>query len=102
VPVTPANLQELLEKISDIFQEPSGLPPPRACDHSIPLIPGAKPPNIRPYRMSHSQKDAIEQLIQKMLKNSEIRLSNSPFSSPAILVKKKRQIMAIMCRLQGT
>jgi predicted aspartyl protease len=102
VPVTPADLQELLEKFPDIFQEPSGLPPPRACDHSIPLIPGAKPPNIQPYRMSHSQKDAIEQLIQKMLKNSEIRLSNSPFSSPAILVKKKRQIMAIMCRLQGT
>ncbi|KAK1629780.1 hypothetical protein QYE76_004095 [Lolium multiflorum] len=89
VPVTPADLQELLDKFPDIFQEPSGLPPPRACDHSIPLIPGAKPPNIRPYRMSHSQKNAIEQLIQKMLKNSEIRLSNSPFSSPAILVKKK-------------
>jgi hypothetical protein len=66
-----------------------GLPPSRDCDHQIPLISDAKPPNIRPYRMSHSQKNAVEQVIKEMLKNKEIRISKSPFSSPVILVRKK-------------
>ena len=39
--------------------------------------------------MPHKQKDIVEELVQKMLKNSEFRLSNNPFSSPAILVRKK-------------
>lgn len=85
----PPDFSTFLEQFQDIFQEPTSLPPHRACDHSIPLLPGAKPPNIRPYRMSHSQKDTIEQLVKQMLKKSEIRLSTSPFSSPAILVRKK-------------
>nr|XP_051192241.1 uncharacterized protein LOC127305750 [Lolium perenne]XP_051192242.1 uncharacterized protein LOC127305750 [Lolium perenne]XP_051192243.1 uncharacterized protein LOC127305750 [Lolium perenne] len=85
----PESLQNLLHTFQDIFQMPSGLPPHRTCDHHIPLLPEAKPPNIRPYRMSHSQKNSVELLIKEMLKNKEIRPSNSPFSSPAILVRKK-------------
>ena len=77
----PHYLTELLQQFQDIFQSPKGLPPRRDCDHQIPLIPGAKPPNIRPYRMSHDQKNSVEQIIQEMLKNSEIRISASPFSS---------------------
>jgi hypothetical protein len=85
----PDEINELLHQFQDIFQAPSGLPPQRACDHQIPLNPGAKPPNIRPYRMSHSQKNSVELLIKEMLKNDEIRPSHSPFSSPAIIVRKK-------------
>jgi hypothetical protein len=79
----------LLHQFQDIFQPPVGLPPPRHCDHQILLFPDAKPPNIRPYRMSHSQKNVVEQVIKEMLKNKEIRISKSPFSSPVILVRKK-------------
>jgi hypothetical protein len=50
---------------------------------------GATPPNIRPYRMPHKQKDIVEGLIKEMLKNKEIRHSSSPFSSPALIVTKK-------------
>jgi hypothetical protein len=75
--------------ISGYIPMPSGLPPKRTCDHHIPLIPGTKPPNIRPYRMSHSQKDSIMKLIKEMLKNSEIGHSTSPYSSPAIFVRKR-------------
>ena len=39
--------------------------------------------------MPHKQKNLVEELVQNMLKNSEIKPSNSPYSSPAILVKKK-------------
>jgi len=46
----PPNLHALLEEFSAVFQPPLGLPPTRACDHSIPLVPGATPVNFRPYR----------------------------------------------------
>jgi hypothetical protein len=52
----PVELQSVLTEFQDIFAPPTGLPPHRDSDHQIPLIPGATPPNIRPYRMSHSQK----------------------------------------------
>jgi hypothetical protein len=53
IPV-PDAITHILHQFQDIFQPPSGLPPIRSCDHQIPLLPNAKPPNIRPYRMSHS------------------------------------------------
>jgi hypothetical protein len=82
-------LSELLHQFQDIFQPPQGLPPHRSADHSIPLIPDAKPPNIRPYRMSHSQKNTIDELIEQMLLTAEIRPSSNPYSSLVILVRKK-------------
>jgi hypothetical protein len=65
------------------------LQPPRPCDHQIPLLEGAKPPNIRPYKIPHKQKDEVESLIKSMLQDGIIRPSNSPYSSTAILVRKK-------------
>jgi hypothetical protein len=50
---------------------------------------GSKPPNIRPYRIPHKQKDEVEKLIKSMLKDAIIRPSNSPYSSPAIFARKK-------------
>jgi hypothetical protein len=85
----PPNLQQPLQQFTDIFSEATVLPPHRAADHIIPLLPGAKPPNIRPYRMSHSQKNTIETIIKQLLKKGEIQPSSSPFSSPVILVRKK-------------
>lgn len=34
----PKAIDDLLEEFVDLFAEPKGLPPPRFCDHSIPLI----------------------------------------------------------------
>ena len=84
-----SSVQEILEQYKDLFEEPSGLPPVRQCDHSIPTEDSANPPNVRPYRMPHKQKNIVEELVKNMLKNSEIQQSNSPYSSPAILVMKK-------------
>jgi hypothetical protein len=79
----------LLEKFPELFVELDSLPAHRDCDHAIPLVPGAQPPYLRPYRVPHMQKAAMEEIIMKMLKNSEIRASLSPFSSLAVMVRKR-------------
>lgn len=43
-------IQALLDKYAVVFSPPTGLPPRRQYDHSIPLIPGAQPVSIRPYK----------------------------------------------------
>lgn len=59
------------------------------CDNSIPLIDGAQPVEIRPYRHSPQVKDKIEKQVEEMLQSGVIQHSTGAFSSPAILVKKK-------------
>jgi len=53
----PPAIQPLLAKYQSVFDEPHGLPPSRACDHSIPLTQGAQPFVIRPYRYSPALKN---------------------------------------------
>ncbi|XP_077242379.1 uncharacterized protein LOC143882872 [Tasmannia lanceolata] len=65
------------------------VPPPRTHGHCIPLKPGSQPPNIRPYRYPHIQKDDIEKAIKEMMAACVIRPSVGPFSSPVLMVKKK-------------
>jgi hypothetical protein len=50
----PVPIQQLLASYEHLFAEPSTLPPSRSCDHSIPLIEGAQPVNVRPYRVFSS------------------------------------------------
>jgi hypothetical protein len=85
----PQEVQQLLQQFPHLFAEPTSLPPHRDCDHAIPLTQGATPPNLRPYRVPHMQKAAMEEIIMKMLKNKEIRASLSPYSSPAVMVRKR-------------
>ncbi|KAJ4788261.1 polyprotein [Rhynchospora pubera] len=82
-------VQHVLDSFADIFQEPSSLPPPRAIDHKIHLLPDSKPINLRPYRFSHFQKLEIEKIIEELLHQSFIQPSTSPYASPILLVKKK-------------
>jgi len=85
-------LLQVLGQFDDIFQVPTKLPPPRAHDHHIPLVQGAKPPNIRPYHYGPLQKIEIENAVQEFLAAGFICQSHSPFSFPMLLVKKKRAI----------
>jgi hypothetical protein len=56
----PEAVMRLLRSFQDVFQPPSALPPTQSCDHAIPLIEGARPVNIRPYRFSPAMKDEME------------------------------------------
>jgi len=79
----------LLHTYHDVFTVSMGLPPSRSNDHCIPLIKGAEPVKVRPYRYLHSQKEEIENMVSDMLQDGIIVPSTSPFSSPIVLVKKK-------------
>lgn len=84
-----SKLDQLLTEFSDLFAEPTSLPPQRIRDHRIFLKDGSNPVNVRPYRYPNYQKGEIERLVQEMLTAGIIRASNSPYSSPVVLVKKK-------------
>lgn len=45
--------------------------------------------SYRPYRMAHSERQITKEIITELLSKEIIRESQSPFSSPVILVKKK-------------
>ncbi|XP_052723768.1 uncharacterized protein LOC128193723 [Vigna angularis] len=83
------DIMQILERYADVFHEPNSLPPDRGMTHPIPLKEGTDPVNVRPYRYPHVMKGEIEKQVAEMLKAGVIRPSNSPYSSPVILVKKK-------------
>ena len=66
-----------------------GLPPPRALDHRIHLLPNTPSIAVRPYRYAQLLKDEIEAQCQAMLEQGIIRASTSTFSSPVLLVRKR-------------
>ncbi|XP_038695444.1 uncharacterized protein LOC119992723 [Tripterygium wilfordii] len=82
-------INNLIQRFNKLFDEPTWLPPLREHNHRIPTVPGSSPVNMRLYRYAHFQKVEIECLVQEMLKAGTIRASNSPFSSLALLVRKK-------------
>ena len=85
----PPPIQQVLDKYSQVFQDPKTLPPSRSYDHSIPLLPGATPVNARPYHYSPQHKTEIENQVQELLQSGLIIHSHSPFASHVLLVKKK-------------
>eukprot|EP00253_Pinus_taeda_P036679 PITA_36679 len=83
-------MQQILNNHLLIFDKPHDLPPSRGeHDHSITLVPGAQPPNVRPYRYPFTQKNEIEKIIKELLEVGVIRPSISPYSSPVVMVLKK-------------
>lgn len=87
--VEGCQLHDLLQEFQDVFTEPMALPPLRTCDHHIPMKQGSEPINLRPYRHPALQKDALEDIIREMLQADTILPSNSPYSLPVVLVRKK-------------
>eukprot|EP00253_Pinus_taeda_P024850 PITA_24850 len=89
LPIHP-EMQQLLNTHRMVFDKPHELPPSRGeHDHSITLVPGAQPPNVRPYRYPFTQKNEIEKIIKELLEAGVIRPSISPYSSPVVMVLKK-------------
>nr|GFA96504.1 hypothetical protein [Tanacetum cinerariifolium] len=84
-----SNIQTLLQDFSTVFDTPKELPPIRSHDHIIPLVSNTPPISVRPYKHPPNQKDAIELMVKELLEAGVIRYSQSSFSSPIFMVKKK-------------
>jgi len=85
----PTDIQKILDDFPTVCAPPTQLPPIRPYDHSIPQIQGARPVNIRPYHYPPALKDEIESQVAQMLQHGLIQSSNSSFSSPVLMVRKK-------------
>ena len=65
LPEMPSRVLAVVTKFRHVFRKPTELPPAKESDHHIPLIPGAQPVNLRPYRYSSQQKTEIENHTRK-------------------------------------
>eukprot|EP00253_Pinus_taeda_P017878 PITA_17878 len=89
LPIHP-KMQQILNNHLAVFDMPHELPPSRGeHDHSITLVSGAQPPNMRPYRYPFTQKNEIEKIIKELLEAGVIRPSISSYSSPVVMVLEK-------------
>ncbi|GKC64942.1 retrotransposon-related protein [Tanacetum coccineum] len=61
-----------IQWMQDVFAMPTTLPPKRPFDHKIPLKKGTIPINSMPYRHTPTQKDAIEVMVNELLKTGVI------------------------------
>ncbi|GJV33331.1 reverse transcriptase [Tanacetum coccineum] len=83
------DVEAMLKDFEPVFDVPKELSPKRTHDPRIPLVPNTPPVSIRPYKHPLSQKDAIELMVKELLESGVVRNSQSPFSSPIVIVKKK-------------
>ena len=86
-----SELQQLLGRYGDVFQEIPDRPPPErplSMGHTIPLKEGAIPPKLRQYRMSPAQAAELEAQVKTLLQRGWVRPSNSPFGAPVLFVPK--------------
>jgi hypothetical protein len=78
-------LDNFLDSFEDVFDQPTGLPPSRPCDHQIQLLPDTAPV-VWPYQYPHLQKDELEQKCATMLEQGIVRPNTSPFSAHGMFV----------------
>ena len=81
-------LNKILAEFGSLFQEPQGLPSAKTHDHRINLEPGMHLVVVRPYQYPLAQKDETERQCKDMLERGIIRPSQSPYSSPVLLITK--------------
>ena len=79
-------LQELLRSFQDVLSDMPGKT--NQFEHKIELS-SNNPVRLKPYPIPFKSKDIVETEVRSMLEQGIIEPSNSPFSSPIVLVKKK-------------
>ena len=82
----------VVREYPDVFPEDlPGLPPDRAVEFSIELLPGTAPVFRRPYKMSSNDLAEMKVQLQDLLDKGFIRPSSSPWGCSAMFVDKKDQ-----------
>ena len=78
------------EEYSDVFSVVTRrLPPVRAVEFAINLIPGAVPIAQAPHRMAQPELEILKEQIDEYLEKGFIRPSSSPWGAHTVLVGKK-------------
>ncbi|KAL0433643.1 UNVERIFIED_CONTAM: Retrovirus-related Pol polyprotein from transposon [Sesamum latifolium] len=76
---------------------PRKLPPKRAVDHKIELVPGTKPPVRAPYRMSQPELVELRKQLKDMLESGIIKPAKSPYGVPVLFQKKADGSLRMCC-----
>lgn len=92
-PALPEHKQEKLRSLllgyAECFSKSSKIGHTPIAQHRIITDESARPIRRSPYRVSPRERDAIRAQVEEMLRENIIKPSNSPWSSPVVLVKKK-------------
>src|SRR5438876_3006174 len=90
--VDPLEAIPVVSEYPNVFpEELPGLPPERAVEFSIELLPGTAPVFRRPYKMSSNDLAEMKVQLQDLLDKGFIRPSSSPWGCSAMFVDKKDQ-----------
>src|SRR3954465_9081787 len=74
----------------DVFpEELPGMPPDRAVEFIVDLIPGTAPISRRPYRMAQHELAELKTQLEALLDKGFVRPSSSPWGCPVLFVTKK-------------
>jgi predicted aspartyl protease len=84
-------LNRVLAEYADVFPDdlPAGLPPRRAVDHRITILPGSTPPSRPANRTSPADSLELKKQLDELLAHGFIEPSTSPYGAPVLFVKKK-------------
>src|SRR5207237_9596266 len=82
----------IVREYPDVFPEDlPGLPPDRAVEFSIELLPSTAPVFRKPYKMSSNDLAEMKVQLQDLIDKGFIRTSSSPWECSALFVDKKVQ-----------
>ena len=86
----PTDGIRVVSEFPDVFPDDlPGMPPERAIEFCIDLLPGTAPIAKRPYRMAPIEHEEVKKTIDELLAKGYIRRSFSPWAFPLLLVDKK-------------
>jgi hypothetical protein len=86
----PKEIASVLQQFEDVRppQLPKKLPPRRAIDHRIELVPGTKPPSQAPYRMSPMELAELRKQLEELIDSEFVCPSKAPYGAPVLFQKK--------------
>ena len=85
----------------DLFEPPTGVPPPGEDDFHILTDPTAKVPHRQPYQMTPVEHEEFEVQIKNLLANGWITNSHSRYAAPVIFVKKPNGMLRMCVDYRG-
>ena len=87
--LTPESVPVVNEFLDVFPEEIPGMPPVRAVEFTIDLVPGAGPISKAPYRLAPAEMEELKKQVEELLEKGYIRPSVSPWGAPVLFVRKK-------------